>query len=140
MKKKFSLVLSVVMLVIFAVSCASTSSSKSAISRGVPNWFEDTSVLYKEYGSDVLIGVGYAQGGGSTMFTDQRATMNARVNLSEEIKVLISSEKTKNSRAVSSKTEMTLDGVRVIRRYMSKDGEAYVAVMIVKEKVLNSGN
>ncbi len=153
MKKKFSLCLVMLMLAVFAVSCASTSSSQVSSNRdrrrdrvsNAPDWFNDPGVFYKEYGMDIIVGVGQANRANDPGLSESAATAAARVDIAQELSIMVKnmfedyalSSGYDPDRVLRSTEEITktitampIQGSKIIRKHITDNGTAYVAVML----------
>ncbi len=99
----------------------------------VPKWYLEHDEFYEEFGDNIIIGMGQSKGRNTTL-TEKAAFAAAQANAIQQIEVIIT--KLKGGVKTETSVELPANYCKVLKKYVSKDGTVYLALMVDREKVL----
>ena len=162
-KVLFALLLSFVLL--FSFSCASTSLSttdggspkkKARTSGGeyadAPEWYGDMGSFYRDYGMDVIVGVGTGKKS-NTDLSRRAANADALRYISGQMSSMVEDmykefleekgydpDRTLEKTTAVTKviTEANIKGAKIVKQYVSPSGRAYVAYIVDQQAALRN--
>ncbi len=127
--KKFKLVLLSLILSLSSISVVLAQSNEQP-----PSWYLEHTEFYEEYGDNIIIGTGQAKGR-TVALAEKVAFATAQANAAQQIEVIIS--KYEGGLKTQTSIKLPTNYCKVLKKYISKDGTVYLAIMVDKDKVLN---